>query len=101
MRLSLVISLSVPLVMATENWDDHDRSKRYYSIESAVNMLESCVENAILFTGGDNDTFPLWFAQEVLEVRQDIRVCNTSLLGTDWYISQMKRKAYESEALPI
>ena len=99
--LALVLSITAPILMATEGWDDHDRSKRFYSVESAVNMLESCAPNAILFTGGDNDTFPLWFAQEVLEVRQDIRVCNTSLLGTDWYITQMKRKAYSSEPLPI
>lgn len=98
---SLIISLSVPTIMMAEGWDDHDRSKRYYSIESAVNMLESCAPNAILFTGGDNDTFPLWFAQEVLDVRQDVRVCNTSLLGTNWYISQMTRQAYTSKPLPI
>lgn len=99
--IALIVSLTAPVLMATQGWDDHDRSKRWYSVESAVNMLESCAPNAILFTGGDNDTFPLWFAQEVLEVRQDVRVCNTSLLGTDWYITQMKRKAYESAPLPI
>ena len=98
---ALAISMSVPTIMAAQGWDDHDRSKRYYSIESAANMLETCAPNAILFTEGDNDTFPLWFAQEVLEIRQDVRVCNTSLLGTSWYINQMTRKAYSSEPLPI
>lgn len=99
--VALVVGLVVPTIMASEGWDDHDRSKRYYSVESAVNMLESCQKNAILFTEGDNDTFPLWFAQEVLGVRTDVRVCNTSLLGTSWYIEQMTKKAYESEPLPI
>ena len=98
---ALGLGVIVPLIMASEGWDDHDRSKRYYSVESAVNLLESCQPNAILFTEGDNDTFPLWFAQEVLGVRTDIRVCNTSLLGTSWYIEQMTKKAYESEPLPI
>ncbi|MDB4835269.1 DUF2723 domain-containing protein [Cyclobacteriaceae bacterium] len=99
--IALVVGLIAPGIMAAEGWDDHDRSDRLYSVEGAINMLESCEENAILFTEGDNDTFPLWFVQEVLEIRQDVRVCNTSLLGTQWYVEQMTRKAYDSEALPI
>jgi hypothetical protein len=96
-----VLSLAVPTVMAKGAWDDHDRSDRYHSVDSAKNLLNSCAKNAILFTGGDNDTFPLWYVQEVEGFRTDVRVCNLSLLGTDWYISQMKRQAYESTPLPI
>ena len=99
--LSTVICLGVPLIMAIEGWDDHDRSNRFHSVDSAKNLLESCEPNAIIFTGGDNDTFPLWYVQEVEGYRTDVRVCNLSLLGTDWYINQMKQKAYESEPLPI
>jgi hypothetical protein len=88
-------------LMLVVGWDDHDRSKRYHSVDSAKNLLNSCAPNAILFTGGDNDTFPLWYAQEVEGFRTDVRVCNLSLLGTDWYIQQMKRAAYESKALPL
>lgn len=99
--LSLVFSLLAPTVMALQGWDDHDRSQRYHSVDSAKNLLNSCAKNAILFTGGDNDTFPLWYVQEVEGFRTDVRVCNLSLLGTDWYIDQMKRKAYDSDPLPI
>ena len=92
--------LLVPLNLAITNWDDHDRSNRYTAYAMAVNYLESCDENAILFTIGDNDTFPLWYAQEIEGIRTDVRVVNTSLLSTDWYINQMKRKAYESDPIP-
>ena len=90
----------VPVNLAVNNWDDHDRSGRYTAYSMAVNYLNSCDENAILFTIGDNDTFPLWYAQEIEGIRTDIRIVNTSLLSTDWYIDQMKRKAYESEPIP-
>jgi hypothetical protein len=99
--VSTGLAMVVPVVMVQGAWDDHDRSQRYHSVDSAKNLLNSCAKNAILFTGGDNDTFPLWYAQEVEGFRTDVRVCNLSLLGTDWYVSQMKRQAYESTPLPI
>jgi tetratricopeptide (TPR) repeat protein len=99
--LASVGCLFVPLQMAGENWDDHDRSNRYATRDFGRNYLESCEPNAIIFTNGDNDTFPLWYAQEVEGIRTDVRVCNTSYLQTDWYIDQMKRQAYESQPLPI
>lgn len=99
--LSGVLCLVVPFIMVSENWDDHDRSGRYLTRDVAFNYLESCAPNAILFTNGDNDTFPLWYAQEVEGKRTDVRVCNLMLLNTDWYIEQMKCKVYESDPLPI
>lgn len=99
--IAILICIPAPILMAKEGWDDHDRSKRWHSVDSAKNLLNSCEKNAILFTGGDNDTFPLWYVQEVEGFRTDVRVCNLSLLNTDWYIDQMKLKAYESEPLPI
>ena len=103
MRNGLVagVCLLVPLMMGAKSWDNHNRDKRYQSVDFAKNLLNSCAPNAILFTGGDNDTFPLWYVQEVEGFRRDVRVCNLSLLGTEWYIQQMKRKTYESDALPI
>jgi hypothetical protein len=93
--------LAVPTLMAFQNWDDHDRSDKYTATAMAKAYLESCDPNAILFTIGDNDTFPLWYAQEIEGIRTDIKIVNTSLFMTDWYIDQMKRKAYESNPLPI
>ena len=100
MALSL-LCLLVPVQMAGENWDDHDRSNRYVCRDFGMNYLSSCAPNSIIFTYGDNDTFPLWYAQEVEGFRTDVRVCNLSYLQTDWYIDQMKRKAYDSDPLPI
>jgi hypothetical protein len=100
--LAVILSLAaVPALMASQNWDDHDRSDRYTAPAIARNYLESCAPGAILFTNGDNDTFPLWYAQEVEGVRTDVRVCNLMLFNTDWYIEQMKKQAYESEPLPL
>jgi hypothetical protein len=87
--------------MVSQTWDDHDRSGRTVARDFGANYLESCDENAIIFTNGDNDTFPLWYAQEVEGIRTDVRVCNTSYLQTDWYTDQMKRQAYNSDPLPI
>jgi hypothetical protein len=94
-------TLLVPCVMAKDGWNDHDRSGRYAALTTAVNFLESCDKDAILFTVGDNDTFPLWYAQEVEGIRRDVRVVNLSLLSGDWYINQMRKKVYESAPLPI
>ncbi len=91
----------VPGIMASENWDDHDRSGRYTARDFGWNYLNSCEPNSVIFTNGDNDTFPLWYNQEVEEVRTDVRVCNLSYLQTDWYIDQMRRKSYKSDPLPI
>lgn len=98
---AVVALMLVPGIMAAENWDDHDRSNRYTARDFGANYLNSCAPNAIIFTNGDNDTFPLWYNQEVEGVRTDVRVCNLSYFQTDWYVTQMKSKAYESEPLPI
>ncbi|MGQ9619562.1 MAG: glycosyltransferase family 117 protein [Bacteroidales bacterium] len=92
---------AIPFLMGIQNWNDHDRSGRYLARDVAFNYLNSCAPGAILFTNGDNDTFPLWYAQEVEGMRTDVRVCNLMLLNTDWYIDQMKYKTYESDPLPI
>ncbi len=101
LAVSVVSLLLVPGIMASENWDDHDRSGRYTARDFGANYLNSCEPNGIIFTNGDNDTFPLWYNQEVEGVRTDMRVCNLSYLQTDWYIDQMRSKAYESDPLPI
>lgn len=99
--IATLACLAVPTLMAFENWDDHDRSGRYTMRDFGMNYLRTCAPNAIIFTNGDNDTFPLWYAQDVEGFRQDVRVCNLSYLQTDWYIDQMRRQAYSSEPLPI
>jgi hypothetical protein len=93
--------LAVPTIMAKEEWNDHDRSHRYIARDFAANYLNSCAKNAILFTNGDNDTFPLWYAQEVEGIRTDVRVICLELLNTDWYIDQMVHKAYDSDPVPF
>ncbi len=96
-----VVCLIVPVQMACQNWDDHDRSNRYTARDLAYNYLNSCDKQSILVTHGDNDTFPLWYLQEVEGVRTDVRIVNTSLLGTDWYIDQMKNQVYDSKPLSL
>ena len=96
----LACLVAVPGILVSQNWDDHDRSKRETAHAMAIQYLESCDPNAIIFTIGDNDTFPLWYAQEIEGVRRDVRVVCTSLFNVDWYIDQMKRKAYESAPIP-
>jgi hypothetical protein len=98
---TLISLLSVPLLMALQNWDDHDRSGRYTARDIARNYLNSCSENAILFTVGDNDTFPLWYVQDVEGVREDVRIVNMMLFNMDWYIDQARWKNYDSEPLPF
>jgi uncharacterized membrane protein YsdA (DUF1294 family) len=98
---STIVLLGVPALMASENWDDHDRSGRYTTRDFAVNYLNSCRKNGILFTNGDNDTYPLWYAQEVEGIRTDVRVANLSYLRAGWYVKQMTRKAYKSDPLPL
>ncbi len=92
---------AVPSIMAKEEWDDHDRSSRYIARDLAADYLNSCAPNAILFTNGDNDTFPLWYAQEVEGIRTDVRVICLELLQMDWYIDQMVHRAYESAPVPF
>lgn len=98
--ITLVCLVLVPGILAANNWDDHDRSDKYTARSMAKMYLDSCAENSILFTIGDNDTFALWYAQEIEGYRTDVRVINTSLFQTDWYIDQMKRRAYDSDPVP-
>jgi len=93
--------LAVPALMAKEEWDDHDRSRKTIAWATAHNSLMSCAPNAILFTFGDNDTYPLWYLQEVEGVRTDVRIVNTSLLGIDWYIDQLNYKINDADAVPM
>jgi hypothetical protein len=97
---TVICLLAVPALMAKENWDDHDRSGKYTTWNNAKSYLDSCQENAIMFTIGDNDTFPLWYMQEVEDYRTDIKLVNTSLFAKDWYIDQQKRKTYEADPIP-
>ena len=99
--VACVVGLAVPLQMVSQTWDDHDRSGRYAARDFGMNYLSSVDENGIIFTNGDNDTFPLWYCQEVEGFRTDVRVVNLSYLSTDWYINQMRRPAYESAPLPM
>jgi hypothetical protein len=96
-----LLTLPIAGLMASENWDDHNRKGRYFSVDAARNFLASCAPNAILFTGGDNDTFPLWYVQEVENFRTDVRVVVLSYFDTDWYVEQMTRDVNESKALPF
>ncbi|WP_405350592.1 DUF2723 domain-containing protein [Nonlabens sp. Asnod3-H03] len=99
--LSLTVCFAaVPLLMAFQNWDDHDRSGKYSALTSAKKYLDSCLPDALIFTIGDNDTFPLWYLQEVEGYRTDVRVVCTSLLATDWYMDDMKKKAWDSDPVP-
>lgn len=98
---SLMLLVALPGRMLQQNWDDHDRSDRMLAQNLSSNILNPLEKNGILFTYGDNDTFPLWYTQEVRNERTDIRICNTSLLSTNWYIKQMQQQKYDSPALPI
>ena len=98
---STVICLIAPMIMAQQEWNDHDRSQKTLARDVAIDYLQSCAPNAIVFTFGDNDTYPLWYAQEVEGVRPDIRLINNSLLGIDWYINQLRYKINESSGLDL
>jgi len=96
-----ILLLTCPVLMATENWDDHDRSGRYTAREIGANYLRSCAPNAVLFTYGDNDSFPVWYVQDVENIRTDVRVVNLSYFSAGWYIEMMRQKAFESDPLPL
>ncbi|MGF7230024.1 DUF2723 domain-containing protein, partial [Arachidicoccus sp.] len=98
---SAICMLAVPILMAQQEWNDHDRSNKRLAPDMAIDYLKSCAPNAILFTFGDNDTYPLWYAQEVEGVRPDIRVINTSLLGIDWYINDLRTKVNQSDSIDV
>lgn len=93
--------LAGPVLLGSQNWDDHDRSEKFLARDMAKNYLESCAPNAILFSYGDNDTYPLWYVQEVEGFRTDVRVVNLSLLSADWYMKQMMHKVNDADALPL
>jgi hypothetical protein len=97
----IVLLLTVPVLMASQNWDDHDRSGRYTARDIGANYLKSCAPNSILFTYGDNDSFPVWYVQDVEQVRTDVRVANLSYLQAGWYIDMMRQKAFDSDPMPL
>jgi len=99
--IATVLGLIIPAILCAQNWDDHDRSGRYTCRDFGMNYLVGLPPNSIIFTCGDNDTFPLWYCNEIEQFRPDVRVCNLSYLQTDWYIDQMKRQSYTSAPLPI
>jgi len=99
--VAMVLSLSAPLLMVTQNWDDHSRAHHFASRDYASNFLNSCDPNAIIFTYGDNDTYPLWYCQEVEGIRTDVRVVNLSLIAVDWYIDQLRRAVNNSPAIEM
>lgn len=99
--IAIVLCGIAPLIMAKEGWDDHDRSQRYFSVDSARNFLASCAPNAILFTNGDNHTYPLWYVQDVEGFRQDVRVVVLTYLAADWYIDKARKQQYSSDPLPV
>lgn len=99
--VSVALLVLVPGIMAKEGWDDHDRSNKRLALEVAKNYLEACRKNGVVFTNGDNDTFPLWYAQEVEGVRTDVKVVNLSLFNTDWYVEQSARKTYDAPGIPL
>jgi hypothetical protein len=98
--ITIVCLVLIPGILVANNWDDHDRSNKYTAKSMAKMYLDSCGKDGILFSIGDNDTFALWYAQEIEGYRTDVRVVNTSLFQTDWYIDQMKRRAYDSDPIP-
>lgn len=99
--IAILIALVAPILMGAEGWDDHNRDFRTIPVDMATNYLESCAPNAIIFTQGDNDTYPLWYAQEVEGIRTDVRVINVSLLGVDWYINQLRYKMNDAAPLKL
>ncbi|MBL7829336.1 MAG: DUF2723 domain-containing protein [Saprospiraceae bacterium] len=99
--VATVLCLSAPLLMVTQNWDDHSRASHFASRDYASNFLNSCAPNAIIFTYGDNDTYPLWYCQEVEGIRTDVRVVNLSLIAVDWYINQLRRAVNDSPAIAM
>ena len=96
---TVLCTLAVPVIMGNQEWDDHDRGHKTIARDLAIDYLESCAPNAILISYGDNDTYPLWYAQEVEGIRRDVRVINQSLLGTDWYINQLRYKVNQSDPI--
>ena len=99
--IACLIGIVIPIQMVSQTWDDHDRSRRFAARDFAINYLESLEPNAIVFCNGDNDTFPLWYAQEVEGVRPDVKIINLSYLNSDWYANQMQKKSYEAEPIKI